>query len=94
MDFNALHRSVSPPLAGFHRQQVNQKEAQVRRNEIASLLNGLLETFVRLSGSKTERKASLRRNLGLAFFLATIAILYFHSDGLHFVLDLFVGTPE
>ncbi len=94
MDFNAQHRSVSPPLAGFHRQQADEKVLQVRRNEIASLLNGPLEVFVRLSGSKTERKASSKRNLGLVFFLATIALLYFHSDGLHFVLDLIVGTPE
>ncbi len=94
MDFNAQHRSVSPPLAGFHRQQADEKVLQVRRNEIASLLNGLLETFVRLSGSKMERKASLRRTIGLVFLLATIAILYFPSDGLYFVLDLVVGTPE
>jgi hypothetical protein len=51
-------------------------------------------SFHAMSGSKTERKASLRRTIGLVFFLAAIALLYFHSDGLHFVLDLFVGTPE
>jgi hypothetical protein len=73
---------------------VNQKEAQVRRKETASLLNRPLETVAMFSSKKTERKALSRRHLGLVFVTSPIALLYFPSNGLHFVLDLFVGTPE